>query len=93
MISMNTHLNPMINNQHSNIQILHATPDYTTTLQMLCANMEIMNKKLSTLDGIDKLNEKFYKLESEIVYMRKEIDQIKQIQKTQGDILELEENV
>ena len=35
---------------------------------------------------------KFDKLESEIVYMRKEIDEIKQIQKTQGDILELEEN-
>jgi hypothetical protein len=43
------------------IQIPHATPDYTTTLQMLCANMEIMNKKLSKLDGIDKLNEKFDK--------------------------------
>jgi uncharacterized coiled-coil DUF342 family protein len=51
--------------------------------------MEIMNKKLSKFDGIDKLNEKFDKLESEIVYMRKEIDEIKQIQKTQGDILEL----
>ena len=82
----------MISNQHSNIQIPQATPEYTTTLQMLCINMEIMTKKLSKLDGIDKLNEKFDKLESEIVNMRKAIDEIKQIQKTQGGILELKEN-
>jgi small-conductance mechanosensitive channel len=71
MIPMNTHLNPMINNQHSNIHIPQGTPDYTTTLQMICTNMEIMNKKLSKLDGIDKLNEKFDKLVSQIVNMRR----------------------
>ena len=64
----------------------------TTVLQMLFTNMEIINKKLSKLDGIDKLNDKFDKLELDLVNMRKEIDEIKEIQKTHANILDHEEH-
>ena len=43
-----------------------------------------MKEKLSKLDLIDKLGEKFDKFDKQLIGMRKEIDEIRDIQKKTG---------
>lgn len=86
-----------------NIQPPFPIPSESTNiLQTLCSNIDMMNRrfdgiesfmkeKLSKLDLIDKLGEKFDKFEKQLIGMRNEIDEIRDIQKNQDEILEKEE--